>query len=447
MNRRTRLGLHLNSIMAGVALLVVLALLAWLSARYPVAAEWSTTGRGELAEASITAVNRLQGGVEVVAFVRPDDVLARHARRLVARYQRHHPQMRLRLVDPGVRPELAREFGVQSEGALVVSYQGRHEQARVPTEPRLTAALGRLLAGGERTVVYPVAHGERDLAGEANRDLGRFGDSLEEQGYSLRAVDALASGVPGSASLLVVAGPRANWSEAARTSVRDWLERGGDLLWLVDDEDRQRLDFLAQTLGVRILPGRVVEPRAEELLGVDNPRLLALGDYPAHPALQGVQGVSLFPGVRALETTGSGVDWESRVLLRSDERHWQERQNPDDPVFDADAGERRGPLDLGLSLSRPRADGGEQRVVVLGDADFLANAYLGNGANDKLGRALVDWLTSGGEIAEVPGPAVPDQTLALGRGQMIALGAIWLVLLPGIWLAGACWAWWRRLRG
>lgn len=433
--------------MTGFGLVVVLALVAWLSVRYPIAAEWSTAGRGELSEPSITAVNRLQGGVEVVAFVRPDDVLARHARRLVGRYQRHHPQMRLRMVDPVARPELAREFGVQGEGALVVSYEGRQEQARVPTEPRLTAALGRLVAGGEQAVAYPVAHGERDLSGEANRDLGRFGESLEEAGYILDAVDALADGIPGSASLLLVAGPRADWSEAERASVVDWLERGGNLLWLVDDEDRQRLDFLAEALGVRILPGRVVEPRAEELLGVDNPRLLALGDYPAHPALQGVQGVSLLPGVQALETTGSGGGWDSRVLLRSDERHWQERQDPDDPVFDADAGEQRGPLDLGLSLSRAHPDGGEQRVAVLGDADFLANAYLGNGANGKLGTALVDWLTSGNQIAEVPGSAVPDQTLTLGRGQLIVLGAVCLVLLPGIWLAGACWAWWRRLRG
>ena len=447
-DRHTRLWLHLNSAVTGIALVLVLALVAWLSTRYTLATEWSTSGRGELADGSIELLEQLDDRLDIVAFVRPDDFLAGHIERLVERYQRHHSDLRFRAINPDTRPDLVRQFGVEGQGEMVVEYQGRQQRVAAPSEPRLSAAIAALAGSDGRPVVYPQGHGERDLRGEANHDLGSFGQHLSDQGHALEAVTALEDGVPEEAGLLVIAGPRSDWLPGAEAAVTRWVEQGGNLLWLVDDGDRERLAFLAEALAIEILPGQVVEPRAEELLGVDNPRLLVLGDHPRHPVVEHLEGVSLFVGARALELTGAADErWQISQLLRSEERHWVETGDPDSPEFDADAGDRRGPLTLGLTLTRVLDEAREQRVAVVGNAEFLANAYVGNGANMELGLQLVDWLTDGSGAGAVPARAAPDQTLELSSTQMVVIGFGFLVAAPAAWLAAAGWAWWRRRRG
>ncbi|WP_290649335.1 Gldg family protein [Aquisalimonas sp.] len=447
-DRRTKLWLRLHSLVLGVGFIAVLALVAWLSTRYTIGAEWSTTGRGGLSEGSVELLGRLDERIDVVAFVRPDDVLASHTQGLLERYQRHHHDLRFRAINPDAQPELVRQFGVEGQGEMVVEYRGRQEHVAVPSEPRLSAALARLSGADGGPLVYLLGHGERDLQGEANHDLGSFGAHLHDRGHELMPLDSLDEGIPEEASLLVVAGPRSEWPPSAREVVRQWVDTGGNLLWLVDEGDRERLGFLGDVLGVRILPGQIIEPQAKALLGVDEPRLLVLGDYPPHPALARLEGVSLFMGARALELTDAqDARWQVSQLLRTDERHWLERQDPQNPSFDPEAGERRGPLTVGVTLTQSPDDSREQRVAVIGDADFLSNAYVGNGANLQLGMHLVDWLTDDTGAGAVLGRAVADQTLELSRTQMIAMGFGFLVVVPAIWLSGGAWAWWRRRRG
>ena len=447
MDRRKRLLLRANSLLTGLAVLAVLALGAWLSARYPLVADWSTSGRGELHPVSREVLERLDGGVELTAFVRPDGPLAQHARRLAQRYQRQEPRLRYRSVNPSARSDLVERFGIDRAGQLVVSYQGRHERVAVPSESRVTEALAELLAAGDGRIAFAMGFGERDLRGEANADLGRFGDHLEEQGYSLTRVDDLAAGVPPDSDLLVIADPSLEWPRGQQEAVSEWLDGGGNLLWLADSGDRDHLGFLADALGVRLPRGRVVEPRAEAMLGVDDSRLLALAEYPQHAALDGLGTVSLLSGVRVVEPLDNADDWEARVLLRSAERHWRDRSADNgEPAYSGDDGDERGPLPLAVTLSRATDVGGEQRVAVVGDADFLANAYLGNGANQDLGTRVVDWLTRGGSVS-VPDMAPPDQRLVLERAGVVILGGVFLVGLPGLFLAGSLWTWWRRRRG
>ncbi len=449
MNRSSRLVLRIQGLVFILAFMTVLVLIAWLSTRFVIATNWSDAGRTALSESSVRLLERLDEPVDVVVFVRPDDVLADHMQDLVRRYQDHKADFRYRVVNPDARPDLVRDFGVEGSGELILEYRGRQERVRAPSEPRISAALERIHRSDTRPIVYMSGHGERDLLGKANHDLGSFGQYLMDRGHRLqpaRPGDTL----PRDAALVVVAGPRSDWMSGTRRELTEYLDQGGNLLWLVDDQDERRLGFLAEHLAIELVPGVVVEPRAEELLGVDNPRLLVLGDYPGHVALRELGGVSLFNAARALDHAGDN-DWNPAPLLVTEERHWSETGNPDSPGFDAGDGDTRGPLVVGLSLDRPlpgddsRAEG-EQRVAVIGDADFLSNAYLGNGENLKLGLKLVDWLSAGDGIVDIHGRAAPDQRLHMGERRLLATGLGFLVALPVLSLLVAGGLWWRRRR-
>ncbi len=451
LDRQSRFWLRFQGLLFVLLFLLVLGLLAWLSTLYVWQADVASSARQPLPEATATLLQRVEEPLVVSAFVRPDDVLEGHVRQLVERFRRHQPRIELRMINPDARPDLVRELGVTGHGELLLEYGGRQEQVGVPSEPRLSAALQRLLERRDQPLLYLTGHGERDLQGEGNHDLGAFGEYLSERGHQLQAIQP--AGVPRlplSSEALVIAGPRSDWVTDARAMITAYLDDGGNLLWLVDDDDDERLAFLVEYLGLQILPGQVVEPRAEELLGVDDPRLLVVDDYAGHPALRTVQGVSLLSGARALDVaadTDDG-DWQVEVLMRSESRHWNETGELSAPQLDEAAGEQKGPLMLGLSLRRPYPDGqGEQRVVVMGDGDFLSNAYIGNGANLALGLALVDWLSAADTEGLLAGQAAPDQRLRLTRTGLVVMGFGLLLGLPALCLLLAAALWWRRRRG
>lgn len=446
-NSRSRWLMRLQALLFVAGFLVLLALLAWLSLRYEASTQVSTLRSADLSDSSIRLLQRLDGPVEMLGFVPPDDMLADHMQSLVARYQAHKPDIHYRQVNPDARPDLVRDFEVEGSGELIIEYQGRQERVRVPSEPRISSALQRLQRIEARPVVYLSGHGERSLEGAANHELGSFGDYLKQQGFTLTAL-APGDSLPDEPALLVLTGPRNDWLPQTEALVREHVEQGGHLLWLVDARDETRLAFLADMLDFSFVPGVVVEPRAEELLGVDNPRLLVLGDYPAHPALEGLDGVSLFLSARALEPLME-QDWQVSPLLLTGDRNWSETQDLDDPTLDEDAGDRAGPLAVGLAQHRAIGDADnprEQRAVVIGDADFLSNAYVGNGSNLALGLTLVEWLALGEPGDAGHGRAARDQTLDFSERGLLLLGGGALLLVPALCLLVAFGLWWRRRR-
>jgi ABC-type uncharacterized transport system involved in gliding motility auxiliary subunit len=143
-------------------------------------------------------------------------------------------------------------------------------------------------------------------------------------------------------------------------------------------------------------------------------------------------------------------------LLRSSAKSWNETghipkagESGDTIRQDADAGEIPGPLDLGFALTRvsPRPDKREQRIVALGDGDFLSNSFLGNGGNREYGQRVFDWLLGDDAQISVPGRTAPDRELKLSQGALTSLALIFLVGLPlALVIAGLGIAWRRRKR-
>ena len=410
--------LHRQGLLTTALIFVTLALLALLSQRYYYRLDLTATARNTLSPTSTELLRRIDGLVEITAYTRPDPIVRRAVKELAQRYQAIKPDLHLRFVDPDRAPAETRRLGIKADGELAVHLGGRVEVVRRLGEQGLTAALQKLALRAERWVTYVVGHGERDLLGAANHDLGHFGDLLRSRGFSVRPLNLAEAGtVPNNAAVLVISSPRTDYLPSEHEAVDEYVGRGGNLLWL-DDPDpeatgRDRLSHLRSRLGLEYQPGIVVDPTSSQ------PEVVIVSNAGPHRLFQDFSLNTLFP-LASMARWSDHPEWRATEILLTADKAWLESNPVSGEVrFDSDT-DKAGPLPLGVILEKgseeaQASDGtqaGErgpgQRVVFIGDGDFLSNSYYANGGNLQLGLALINWLSNEDALVNIPIATAPD---------------------------------------
>ncbi|NJD08147.1 MAG: ABC transporter, partial [Methylococcaceae bacterium] len=348
------------------------------------------------------------------------------------------------------------------DGELMVEYRNRSERVNDATEPNLANALQRLAHAKEQHVVFLEGHGDRSPKGHANHDLGQFGDQLGRKGLTVSLINlAVTPAIPDNTDLLVIAGPTVNLLAGEVKLIQDYVAKGGNLLWLAEPGDLHGLAPLAQQLGLKFLPGVVVDA-STQLFGIDDPTFALVAEYPPHAITLGFSAMTLFPKAAAMTTEGDNSEFERTVLLSTLRRSWTETGPVEGKIqFDADKGEHEGPLTIGYSLTRqvqpkpapasdkpaqPEQKPKEQRIAVIGDGDFLSNSFLGNGGNLELGLNVIHWLTENDQFINIPAKTVRDRNLNLSDLAASLIGLSYLIVLPVALIASGATIWFKRRR-
>ena len=464
---KSRLHIRLLNIAFVVLFLTAMGLLAWLSTRYTYQADWSAGARNTLSMPSRMLLNTLKGPIKITAFTSDNSTLRRGIVNLVTRYQRYKSNLTLEFVDPNRDPERARTQGISIGGELLISYQGRSEKLQDLSEQGLSNALQRVGRQSQRWLVFLEGHGERNPHGQANHDLGNFVQELERKGLTVQSVNLAENPlIPLNTSVLVLAGPQVELLPGEITLIKDYLNKGGTLLWLSDPGKQHGLEGIGEQLGVHFLPGVVVDANTQ-LFGIDNPAFALVPDYPSHPITRELKTLSLFPQAAAIEFKAP-TGWEGAEFLTTLPRSWNETGPLNGTIRrDEDRDEHAGPLTLGISLTREvesvvhamaaktnatgaskappkNADSIQQRVVVVGDGDFLSNAYLGNGGNLNLGLNIFNWLAHDDSFIAIPAKTAPDTSLNLSNVETGIIGLGFLIALPLALLGSGVMIWLKR---
>jgi ABC-type uncharacterized transport system involved in gliding motility auxiliary subunit len=469
-----------------VLFLCATGLIAWLSTRYHYQADWTVGGRNTLSRASQTLLTRLTGPVSVTAFARENVLLRRRIAEMVGRYQRYKKDVSLTFLNPDTQPDTVRRLGITVDGELLVDYQGRQEKVQGLTEQSLTNALQRLARRGERWFAVLEGHGERSPWGNAPRDLTVLDRELKSKGFHVQGLNLVEDPkIPDNTTAFVIAGPQVDLAPGEVKIIEDYVEKGGSLLWLQDSGSLRGLAPLAEKLGTHFMKGTVVDPVAVQLFGA---AFALVGDYGVSLVTRGLNAVTLFPEAAAIEFRPP-KGWKGAPFLKTTARSWLET-GPLSGEIGFDAGkDTAGPLTIGVTLERevasappqqktvalkkealPRnedaataghgpvqppaagknqAKGGagserEQRVVVVGDGDFLADAYVGNGANLALALNLFNWLSQDDRLIAVPPKTAPDLTLNLSPARTLVIGASFLLGFPLLLGGNGLLLWLRR---
>ncbi|MDA0824696.1 MAG: Gldg family protein, partial [Proteobacteria bacterium] len=328
-------------------------------------------------------------------------------------------------------------------GELVIENSGRIERTTVYSEQAVTEALARLARASERWIVFVKGHGERSPTRGANYDLSDWVEALEKRGFNIQEINlAELDVVPDNTTVLVIASPQVEYQARESNTVLKYLARGGNLLWFAEPDSPPGLIDLEHKVGFERIPGTIIDPLTAAN-GIDNPAFILLNNYAAHAATDGFNYTSVFFYATGLhERVPDG--WQASRLILSGDKAWSETQELSGNVGYETANDYLGPLPVSLALSRTRG-GHEQRVIVVGDGDFLANAYLHNSGNQDLGVRLVEWLSQDDLMVGVASRTAIDNRLDLKDWHTV-IGFGFLIVLPIAFAMNGLLIWWRRRR-
>jgi len=444
LNSRLRVQLLLQNSLF-VVLLIALAIgVVWVSK--DIKAQWDLTqgSRNTLSQASLDVLKQLSGPVKVTAYATAQDAEG-DTRKLVANflasYQRAKKDFEVSFVDPREQPQKAQAAGVRANGELVVEYNGRSEHLTNLTEQDLTNLLLRLARSTQRQLSYLQGHGERALEGRGNDDLGDFGAQLSVKGFKNAPLNlAIAPEVPDNAAMLIIASPRVDVLPGEEAKIKRWIDKGGNLLWLVDNDSLHGLQPLADQLALNLSRGTVIDPAAG---GLRLPATFALATGYGQHSITGKSSVmTVFPYARRI-APAAGSKWQFTPLVEVAQNGWLETGPIDKSVaFDRNK-DVPGPIVVAAALERTVGDR-KQRVVVVGSGHFLSNQYVGTLGNLDLGVNMVNWLAGDEALITVQPRTRADLTLQLTRGGLALIGFGFLIVLPLALLICGGVIWWRR---
>jgi len=423
---------------------IALALL-WINHNNFVTIDVSANARHTLTDISIEAARALPGPVEIIAAIGPNKRQRDAITVLVNRYRKVKANLTLSWLNPETEPARARELQVAPGGELIMRHGTRETRLQNVSERTFTQALHKLSRTGDRSIAFVSGHGERDIEQQDGNGYAVIATSLERSGIKAQTLSLVSvPRVPETIHTLVIAAPSSPYFPGEVASVLDYINRGGNLLWLIEGGNLAGLDAVALEFGITVLDGIVLDA-ASRSWGADSPTFAVIDKYPPHPVNAGLTSPVLLPESRALNIAALAGQ-QTTALLQTGADSWTESGPVQGAVrFDENTTEQRGPLLLALAVERPRGKQ-TQRIAILGDADLFANTWIGNGANREFGERLLNWLAA--DDAQLNFVTIPpaDTLDTLNRRQTLYIGAGFLLFLPSLFLLLGLWLWHRQKR-
>ena len=427
--------LHLG-LLVGIAIAITA-----VSYQFRFTSDWTRIGKHSLTQASIEILSNLAHPIRIRAYLPRAHPARRPVADFIERYRRHHTQMAFEFIDPATEPQEVRDNDIK-DGEIIIEYQGRSERVSKLQETVFSSALARLARNETRFVVFVSGHGERSPTRGANHDVSTWAEALSSRGLNVQEINLTElQSIPDNTSVLVIASPQLAYLPGEIKLVARYLANGGNLLWLSDPEEPQALQQLATVLGVDKVPGTIVDP-ASLANGLDNPALLLASKYGAHGALERFNLTTLFVYANAY-VPRKDSSFSSTALVRSGTGAWSETSELEGNVGLDDDSDFPGPLPIVLALER-MVNEREQRIVLSGDGDFLANAYLGNAGNQDFGVRLMEWLAREDNMLNIPSKIAADSSLSFEKWQIAVIGFGFFLVIPGALILNGVVIWKKR---
>ena len=449
--RSTRYGT--NAVVYSAVFLALVVMLNFLALRYNTRWDVSAAGVNSLTEASMQVLDRLEGDVEILAFVGPQD--RPFVEEVSQIYAHHSDRLKWRIVDPQVNPEIAEREMIQSIPTLKIKQGERTASVDRIDEEAITNGLHKVATSDQKKVYVVEGHGEPGIDDrEGPGGLGLFTDALRNQNYEVASLFLADAAVPDDADVLVLATGDRSHFPAELDKVRDWLRGGGSLMVLLEPRRDPELVGFVRSLGLLVGDDVILDQQVRLFQGVTIGTDAVVSEYGQHASVAHLGDRSLFSVARSvsppMDAAASSIPWVPLAFTSA--TSWAETDV--NRVFDAGEAELgdadiRGPVPLAAAGSAPVGAVGGQgegllKVVVFGDTSFLTNAWLRQFYNDAVGQGALAWLAGEDALISIAPRVVRASRAWLGEGEARTVFYLSVLVIPELILLAGIVVWWRR---
>ncbi len=458
-NKNLRLQMLAQSWIFVIIFICLIVVLGYLASQYHVAKDITQANRNILTTGSVNILKSMKDPINITVYATNDDANRGDTFRkgmidFMARYQREKKNISVKFINPSLEPKLAQEANIKEDGEVVVEYNKRTEHISPPiAEQEMTNLLVRLSRTNTRPIMFLDGHGERHLQGVKNNDLGAFGKQLEAKGFKFANPDlTIAQAVPANGAMLVIASPQVDLSPVEAKKIKAYLESGGNILWLLDDDNLRGLKEVADYLGMSVSSGIAVDLSAAQFK--EDAKVAFASAYGDHAITRNFQLRTQFSEAHEIDAKASyDLGWKVGRLVDVAPNGWLESEKivnggkNQKAVFD-DKKDKPGPINIGVALEREYGKKG-QRVVIMGNASFLSNTFITNGGNLDFGVNIINWLAGDDSLISIQPMPLKDINVTIPNDNKSFVIA-WIVfhgfqyIIPLAFFIAGFWLWWKR---
>ncbi|MNS39650.1 ABC-type uncharacterized transport system [compost metagenome] len=426
-----------NSTVQILAVLAILVAVNWFGTRHHQRFDLTQNKAYSLSDQSVKIAQGLKEPVNVTLFVKAGDPYSTNLQNLWKEYTYYGgDKLKLDVVDIDREPTRARQLNITAVGSTVLQRGERKTTITGNQEQDLTSALLKVTQSGQKVIYFVTGHQEQKLEDFDKGGLSYAKDSLEKQNYKLDSLSLLGGQkVPADAALVVIAGPQKPFLPQEISSLKTYLDGGGRVFLALQPQVDVKLNDLMKAYGIQANNDLVLDPK----LNTGDLASPAVQKFPGHTITQGLSA-AYFPGSRSLkkvEPAPAGVAVQPLVETSADA--WGETNLMDRNVAFNAGQDNKGPVPLMLL-----AEKGKSRLIVTGNALFMANQAYVNLNNGDLFLNALNWMADEENLVSIPPKDNQPKTVDLlpNQYQLVFFGTV--LLMPLALLLGAGLVWWRR---
>jgi hypothetical protein len=277
-------------------------------------------------------------------------------------------------------------------------------------------------------------HGEPSLSETGDMDYQKFGAVLAENYIATEPLNLVGeNAIPDDCNLLIIAGPRTEFSEAELQKIGQYLAQGGRLFVLFNYFSLKHptgLEAFLQKWGVNVIADIVHEPNNSSPPSHQD---VITATYGEHPSVNPLTGLPL---QMVLPHPVSAVDWQNPPADAPKVTELVFSSPQSTLMEDAAAAPRSYPLMAAVEqksvpgIGNPR---GTMRMIVAGDSFFLDNQMIKAAANADFVGYAANWLLDRTVLLQGIGPRpVTEFRLTMTRTQLNQVRWLLLGVLPGV---------------
>ena len=472
-----RIEVGFNIVVQIALVIAALVMLNWLGNKYYARFDWSRGKNITLSPQTKALLGGLEKPVQAIVMFATGGEAEADAQVLLREYQfAAKGKLKVEEVDPYANLARAKDLQAQykfgaNENVVIFTYDGRHkfvnsgdlaeyeqmDQMAMMTrrQPQMigfkgeqvfTSTLLELTETKQNKLYLVGAHGEYDTN---SREVAGFREFLTRQNLKFETLKlADKDTVPDDANMLVILGPRFDFSARDLKLLSEYWERKGRI-FICTGWTNGKTPNLNEWLAAR-----GVRPQNDAVI-----RVVSLGNLSGMQPLEGIIMNQGSPITKGLEGVGSemfgptqSLELDHKLekvaglqltsLLAAPEGFWGETEyNPGDrttvPMFDPKK-DHVGPLTLGVAVERggsadPKVKLETSRLVVVGNGDFLSDKGLQVGqASLELALNSVNWLLNRENLISIPPKVKEKQSLKLTDAQISTIRWWVMLFIPAI---------------